>query len=50
GCDQSYTVKPGDNLFRIALNHGVKLQELRDANNLNGTNSIRSGMNLCIPK
>lgn len=30
----TYTVKEGDNLFRIAVNHGVSLESLRDWNNL----------------
>jgi hypothetical protein len=48
-CASFYTVRPGDNLFRIALNHGIPLQRLREANGLTDTNLIRAGMVLCIP-
>jgi len=32
----SYTVKPGDSLSRIATNHGISLAHLMDLNSLNG--------------
>lgn len=31
----TYTIKAGDNLYRIALNHGMTLDELKAANGLN---------------
>lgn len=43
-----YTVKVGDTLFRIALNHGVSLHALRAANGLHG-NLIYAGQQLLIP-
>lgn len=43
-----YTVKAGDTLFRIALNHGVSLHALRAANGLHG-NLIYAGQQLLIP-
>lgn len=43
-----YVVKPGDNLFRIALNHGTTVNAIRDANNLWGK-VLRPGMVLTIP-
>lgn len=43
-----YLVKPGDNLFRIALNYGTTVNALRDANNLWGR-VLRAGMTLIIP-
>lgn len=43
-----YVVKPGDNLFRIALNYGTTVSALRDANNLWGR-VLRPGMVLKIP-
>ncbi len=45
---QTYTVKPGDNLFRIALNHESTIDWIRSANNLYGR-VLRPGMNLTIP-
>ncbi len=44
----TYVVRPGDNLFRIALNYGTTVNALRDANNLWG-HVLRSGMSLTIP-
>ena len=32
----TYTVEQGDNLFRIAVNHGMTLEELMSMNNLSG--------------
>lgn len=50
GCapSQTYVVVPGDNLFRIALNHGSTIEWIRSANNLYGR-VLRSGMQLKIP-
>ncbi|MCZ0717092.1 LysM peptidoglycan-binding domain-containing protein [Aerococcus kribbianus] len=44
----AYTVKAGDNLYRIALNHGVELSTLKAANGLT-SNAIHVGQNLVIP-
>ncbi len=44
----AYLVKPGDNLFRIAYNHGVTINALRDANNLWGR-VLRPNTTLIIP-
>ncbi len=44
----AYTVQPGDNLFRIALNHGVSLDALLAANQL-ASNTIYPGEELTIP-
>ncbi len=44
----TYLVKPGDNLFRIAYNHGTTINALRDANNLWGR-VLRPGTTLVIP-
>jgi LysM repeat protein len=43
-----YTVKPGDNLTRIAKQHGVTVSQLRAANGLR-TSAIRAGQKLKIP-
>lgn len=45
---ETYVVNPGDNLFRIALNHGSTVDLIRSANNLWGR-VLRPGMNLVIP-
>ncbi|MBI4671399.1 MAG: LysM peptidoglycan-binding domain-containing protein [Chloroflexi bacterium] len=45
---QTYVVKPQDNLFRIALNHGTTINALRNANHLWGR-VLRPGMTLVIP-
>jgi LysM repeat protein len=44
----SYSVKKGDSLARIARNHGVSVQELRDANGISG-DMIKIGQTLNIP-
>jgi len=45
---QTYLVKPGDNLFRIALNHETTIDLIRSANGLYGR-VLRPNMNLIIP-
>lgn len=44
----TYVVKPKDNLFRIALNHGTTINAIRTANHLWGR-VLRPGMTLVIP-
>lgn len=46
---QIYTVKSGDTLSRIARRHGVRLSDLREANNLR-TSRILVGQKLRIPE
>lgn len=43
-----HVIQPGENLFRIALNHGVTLDALRAANGISG-NLIYAGQTLTIP-
>ncbi|MBC8507696.1 MAG: LysM peptidoglycan-binding domain-containing protein [Anaerolineales bacterium] len=43
-----YTVKSGDNLYRIGLAHGVSVAQLQQANCLTSTN-IRGGQQLYVP-
>ncbi len=44
----TYTVKSGDNLYQIALNYGVTVNDLMNANNLSST-LLRVGQVLKIP-
>lgn len=46
---QTYTVKKGDNLTRIARSQGVSLMDLMAANNLNRDSIIRVDQTLIIP-
>jgi len=45
----SYVVKSGDALSKIAALHGVKTKELMAANNIKDANRIRIGQKLVIP-
>jgi lipoprotein-anchoring transpeptidase ErfK/SrfK len=47
--DTTYVVKPGDNLFRIALNHGLTTQELARANGIADVTHVYVGQVLVIP-
>lgn len=44
-----YVVKPGDNLFRIALRHGLTVSQLAQANNITNPSQISVGQELTIP-
>lgn len=44
-----YTVQRGDTLGKIAINNGVSLADLIDANNISNPNLIRIGQVLVIP-
>jgi LysM repeat protein len=46
---ETYTVKPGDTLFKIALQHGVTVESLSGANNISATDILRVGQTLMIP-
>ncbi len=46
---QIHIVQPGETLFRIALNYGVSLAELADANALDAPYIIHSGNQIIIP-
>jgi LysM repeat protein len=48
GESKTYVVKPGDNLTKIAKSQGVKISELKAANNLSG-DRINVGQKLKIP-
>jgi len=43
-----YVVKAGDSLSRIAVQHGVKVADLKEANGL-GSDAIRAGQKLVLP-
>jgi len=46
---ETYTVQPGDTLFKIALKHGVSVESLSRANNLGAADILRVGQHLTIP-
>lgn len=48
-CSSYYTVKPGDNLFRIGYAHGVTVEALMRANGIYNPNLVYAGQSLCIP-
>lgn len=48
GCAQFYVVRPGDNLFRIALRFNTTITALVILNGLPNANLIYSGMTLCL--
>jgi LysM repeat protein len=45
-----YTVKSGDTLYRIAVNHGVTVAALMAANGITNPNVIHPGQVLTIPR
>jgi len=47
--DDSYTVQPGDNLYRIALRHDLTVNELAAANGISNPNWLYAGQVLVIP-
>ena len=44
----SYTVKSGDNLYRIAVNHGMTLSEIQALNGMGSSTSITPGQTLKV--
>lgn len=45
----TYIVRPGDNLYRIALRFSVSTRSLQEANNISNVNTIFAGQELIIP-
>ncbi len=48
-CSTTYTVRPGDNLFRIALRYNHSQHYLAQANGISNPAMIQVGQVLCIP-
>jgi LysM repeat protein len=48
--DIIYIVRPGDNLFRIALNNGITVEELAAYNNIADPERIEVGQEIRIPQ
>jgi spore germination protein YaaH len=48
-CATYHYVYPGQNLFRIALQYGVSVQAIAQANGIWNVNYVRAGTTLCIP-
>jgi LysM repeat protein len=48
-CANPYTVKPGDNLYRIGVAFGIPWPNIAAFNNLANPNLIFAGQVLCIP-
>jgi len=46
----TYTVQPGDNLYRIALRFGLTYQQLASFNNISDPSSLTAGQTLRIPQ
>jgi nucleoid-associated protein YgaU len=45
-----YTVRPGDTLAGIAQRHGIRVRDLREANEIADPNVLRAGQRLAIPR
>jgi len=50
GAGGEYTVRPGDTLAGIAQRHGVRVQALREANDIEDPDVLRAGRKLAIPR
>ena len=49
GCANIYVVRPGDNLFRIALRHNYSQYYLAQYNNIPNPSVVTVGQQICIP-
>lgn len=47
-CAQYYVVRRGDNLYRIARNHGTTIRTLQTLNGIRNPNRIYAGQRLCV--
>ena len=48
GCGQFYTVRWGDNLYRIAIRFGTTVSKLMSLNGITNPNRIIAGQTLCV--
>jgi len=46
---QSYTMKPGDTLDKLAAKHGITVSKLKLANGINSRTKVRPGFELLLP-
>ncbi len=49
GATRTHLIRPGENLYRIALRYGVTMAALANANGITNVNYIRAGDTLIIP-
>ena len=49
GCQSTYTVKPGDNLFRISLRFDVSVAVMAAQNGMSAPYTVHVGQVLCVP-
>ena len=45
----SYTIRPGENLFRIGLRYGIPYQDLARINGISNPHQISAGQTIYIP-
>lgn len=48
-CSETYTVKAGETIYRVARNHSVTVNKLAKANKLESPYTLETGQQLCIP-
>ncbi len=50
GCTATYTIQPGDTLWRIGLKYGVEWPQIAAKNGLANPGLIFAGQSLCLPE
>ncbi len=50
GCTATYTIQPGDTLWRIGLKYGVEWPQIAAKNGLANPGLIYAGQSLCVPE
>lgn len=48
GCGQFYTIRWGDNLYRIAIRFGTSVSALMNLNGITNPNRIIAGQTICV--